>query len=253
MLGLAKDQTNHPGYLPFFLLLPLLILLPLWVIFFEKARTISRIIGFILVQEKQILMNSDLGVIGWESAMEEYRSQKNALDGEYIKRLKDAGNFKKETKPLSESVYWFIVYCVFLLLSLSCIVMSVMSLKDVFPTDHSLDMLVWSATVIFMLMLCCSIVLALLEDGTRRFQKIKIWCIESGFFLVVVIIAGSVMLIYPGIFSTPFLYWCIFVVFWISFIICAGATLWYFKNLVNGRYSYREFEWRWETIMGIKP
>ena len=253
MLGLAKDQTNPPNCLPVFFLLPLMILLPLWIIFFDKARTISRIIGFILTQEKLILKKSDLGVIGWESAMEEYRKQKLSLDDKYRERRSNqkTPDLQNKNKPLSESVYWVIVYCVFLLLSLSCLLLSIAAFKNQFFKEYLHDNIFIMGCLLFASTLICSLFLALREDGTRRFQKIKIWSIGSGILLIITIIFGSILLIHPDIFTFEFLYWCILVIFWIAFVICAGVTLWYFKNLVKGRYSYREFEWRWKTILDI--
>jgi hypothetical protein len=259
MLGLAKDQTDQTGgilsnYLPFYFLSPLLILLPLWVIFFDKARTISRIIGFILNQEKLLFQNSELGILGWETAMEEYRLKKEDLDTLYIKKrsFPDVHRPDIPNKPLSDSVYWFIVYLVFFLLSLVCIIMSILSFKELFLKDGTIDIVFWgSAAFVFVVILIGSILLALFEDGTRKFQKIKKFCIRSGIVIAALILLVSFYLLFPKLSLLASLYWTIFVTFWIAYAICAGATMWFFNNLVNGRYSYREFEWRWKKILEI--
>jgi hypothetical protein len=320
MLGLVNSQANPDNplcnYLPFYFLSPLLILLPLWVIFYDKARTISRIIGFVINQEKLLLQNSTLGVTGWETAMEEYRQMKDYFDDQY-KEDRIIYQFLRPAKSLSESIYWFIVYCVFLLLSLACLVMSILAFRISVAKNPSVDFNFLGGMAFFAVVLALALLMALREDGSRKFRKIKNFCIIAGVFLMVLGIAGPAFLLFrpamspllfiwivvavgwtvsatlslfhestddgtmgsPGhndlwmsifcvitiifailsvsVFSLQvstlgFAYWAVLVVLWVSFAICAGITLWFFKNLVNGRYSYREFEWRWKKILMIR-
>jgi hypothetical protein len=55
-------------------LVPLVILLPFWLIFFDKATTITRIVGYYRVIEKGMLHEDALKkLIGWENALAKYR------------------------------------------------------------------------------------------------------------------------------------------------------------------------------------
>jgi hypothetical protein len=262
MLGLAKDQTNSL-LLPFYFLLPLLILLPLWVIYFEKARTISRIIGFIQLQEKLIFSEKfEYGIIGWETAMQKYRDQNDAFENEYTKnqrnrnsqnKSKEEANEikKKEEKRLSESVYWFTVNGVFLLLSLSCILMSLISLFKENLQINSTSVMIFSPVILIPLS-AFSLYLALNENGTRRFRDIVNLCVKIGLTLVLAFFLITFVLFLiaqPTIISYLYWYTWILVLFSISYLSCTGVTMWYLKNLVRGRYTYPEFERRWETII----
>lgn len=120
---LRKDSYIPPEYL---VLLPLIFLIPLWIIFFEKARTVARIVGFIRVQEKLYMYKSNLAAIGWESAMKLYRSKQNIWDD----RKHDVYFKKSEpTKSPTTSTYWFMVYCTFFSLITTCLILSIIFLQ----------------------------------------------------------------------------------------------------------------------------
>ncbi|MBN1194587.1 MAG: hypothetical protein JXA08_04485 [Methanomicrobiaceae archaeon] len=123
--------------LPYLLLIPLLILLPLWIIFYDKARTIARIIGFLRVQETLAKENSEIGLIGWESAMKEYWTVRDKYDElhyddvfESAKKLqKDNDQQSKIRESIINSTYWSTVYALFFFFSIICLGMSFYLLK----------------------------------------------------------------------------------------------------------------------------
>ncbi|HHT9125617.1 MAG TPA: hypothetical protein ACFYD6_07335 [Candidatus Brocadiia bacterium] len=103
-------------------LLPLVILLPSWWIFFDKATTINRIIGYFRIIEKLILEQIAAGnFLGWESALAEYRK----LGG--VKEPQGSSRWKKLTGAFcllffrTTRHYWVIVMHIFLWLSLLCL------------------------------------------------------------------------------------------------------------------------------------
>lgn len=133
--GIFFSMLRQDSYIPpeYLLLLPLVFLLPLWIIFYDKARTIARIVGFLRVQEKLYMYRSDLGVVGWESAMKKYWERRTIWDN----RVFDPIFGKKETHrytsstPLASSsitsattsIYWFTVFSTFFTLNIVCLLM----------------------------------------------------------------------------------------------------------------------------------
>lgn len=65
------------------LLAPLLVVLPCWFIFFDKATTITRMVAYLTFLERAINQKNSTPYIGWENAISLYRSdaaQKQVLD-----------------------------------------------------------------------------------------------------------------------------------------------------------------------------
>lgn len=101
-----SPPTTSLGYL-----LPLTILIPSCVIFFDKAQSISRIVGYYRILEKFIIKdNCDWHFIGWESALKLFRSQ----DRKII--CKDKGRS-------SPGWYLLLIYFCYLFLALFCIIL----------------------------------------------------------------------------------------------------------------------------------
>jgi len=74
VLGLIRGSP--PESLSVFVILPLLVLFPFWLVFFDKAKTVARIVGFIRLQEYLLFAQSNFGGIGWESALSQYWEKK---------------------------------------------------------------------------------------------------------------------------------------------------------------------------------
>lgn len=89
-------------------LIPLLVLLPAWWIFFDKATTITRIVGYFRQLEKIMLQKAlAANFLGWENALAEFRKCP----------------IKVEISKNQISYYWLITYCTFFFLSLFCLLM----------------------------------------------------------------------------------------------------------------------------------
>lgn len=100
-------------------LAPLVIILPAWWIFFEKAKTISRIVGYYRVLEKFSLGVYKINFIGWENSQAKYRKAEKAE-----KLVVQAGGVKSHPRyrwyiPLQmSSPYWDCVFLIYFFLSL---------------------------------------------------------------------------------------------------------------------------------------
>jgi hypothetical protein len=131
-LGLISPTDELSNYIPFVLLIPLLILLPLWIIFFDKARTIARIVGFLRVQETLAKQNSETGLIGWESAMKKYWTVRDEYDelnyDDVFESAKESQKDNVKQNKIRESIinstYWSTVYLLFFLFCIICLGMS---------------------------------------------------------------------------------------------------------------------------------
>lgn len=113
-------------------LTPLIVLLPSWWVFFDKATTITRIIGYYRILEKLILQRCEaINFLGWENALGEFRKrQANGqliLPNEYKDNLRFSTFIKmfflRTTHP-----YSVISYDTFFALSILCIVASITSI-----------------------------------------------------------------------------------------------------------------------------
>jgi hypothetical protein len=259
---LRKDSYISPEYL---VLLPLIFLIPLWIIFFEKARTIARIVGFIRVQEKLYMYKSNLAAIGWESAMKLYRSKQNIWDD----RKHDI-HFKKSepNKSPTTSTYWFMVYCTFFSLISTCIIISI-----TFLPIHALQKF-FLILIIGITFLLSFPVLKLNKIGKdkdpdksnpdhEKHTDLSIFMMKRTLILAGCYLLLNICFFSISIYIGNFLYvnyspiedlipYLVFLIFFTAFLIGASVASWLFINLVKSRYSYPMFEHRWEIILEIE-
>ena len=61
------------------LLAPLIMILPCWWIFFDKATTITRIVGYLRILETMIITNSpgSIDYVGWENSLRRFRERQD--------------------------------------------------------------------------------------------------------------------------------------------------------------------------------
>jgi len=76
VLGLAEKLGAGPGG-GLIYLAPLVIILPCWTIFFDKATTITRIVGYSRILEHLLAGQCALSYIGWENALREFRRREH--------------------------------------------------------------------------------------------------------------------------------------------------------------------------------
>jgi len=261
-IGLLRNESGyiHPAYL---LLFPLIFLLPLWIIFYEKARSIARIVGFLRVQEKLYMFKSTLAVIGWESAMKKYWSKKDTWDNRI---LDDHFTIESSKKTATTSIYWFSVYCTFLILIVTCLVLSGIYL----PIENFTKIGIIIAVI---LTLIESFYLLKLQNIGKQKQGIdtqqkkqvkhtnlKIFSKKAIYLSIFFMTVNGIFWILTffvrendnSILISQFFPLVIYLMFFTSFVLCVSITSWMFLNLVKGRYSYDLFEKRWQIILGIK-
>lgn len=126
--GTLLGSSSHT-VLSVVFLFPLVFLVPAWWIFFDKATTITRIVGYYRILEKLVLdrQYSVSNFTGWENSLREFR----LLQGQdklacpinqrcvcFSPRLCDIFRLKTGHR------YWLICYIIFFTLSLLCVVVS---------------------------------------------------------------------------------------------------------------------------------
>ena len=70
--GLASRADNHT---PQLYLAPLVVILPCWWTFFDKASSITRIVGYYRILEQIVLQKDRHQYLGWESSLAAFRDQ----------------------------------------------------------------------------------------------------------------------------------------------------------------------------------
>ena len=142
IIGLLKVADTMP-FEGLLMLIPLAILFPSWLIFFDKARTIARINAFLRVQEDLATQGSEAAFFGWESALAGYWGNKqlfsdkkaedpkeNAVRKENADRIrKHIASAPKNRKKLSSYTYWITTYAIFVSLSIVCLLLSAITIK----------------------------------------------------------------------------------------------------------------------------
>jgi hypothetical protein len=119
----ASIDNTLNSYYGIAYLFPLTILIPTWWIFFDKAMTISRIVGYYRNLERLILKSHTANFRGWENALNRFR------------RLQEQGRLKHRSRlRLKELLphrlphrYWILTYATFFGLSILCLAMSFFS------------------------------------------------------------------------------------------------------------------------------
>ncbi len=129
--GLLLGILGRPGLSTessLLLLLPLTILLPFWWVFFDKAKTITRIVGYYRLLEKHMLsVGLDIDFIGWENGLAKFREwqQKGRL------KIPDDQTPRRGVRAIFDALfirtahpYWILVYAFFFGLSGLCLLLA---------------------------------------------------------------------------------------------------------------------------------
>lgn len=133
--AITSGGAVSPAFRGAAFLAPLVVLLPCWWIFFDKATTITRIVGYYRVIERMLseYPNSGIRYIGYEQALERYRwaddqrGRQETPDCEAVTRLKAerAEYYEKAGTGRARGIrykYWYVNWVTFLVLStLSCL------------------------------------------------------------------------------------------------------------------------------------
>ncbi len=129
LLGLGT-MLGSEKILGIVFLFPLIIILPAWWIFFDKASTITRIVGYYRILEKIVLNEQYIALKfeGWENNLRNYRYlqyQGKIVCPEDYKCLFFKPKLSNIFNLKTGHRYWLICYCIFFALSVLCITVSI--------------------------------------------------------------------------------------------------------------------------------
>jgi len=159
LFGFSSLQSQ-PYFQAIAFLAPLIIILPCWWIFFDKATTITRIVGYYRVLEQIIkeYPNRNNWFIGYETALALYRKQDDSglhTKAQYLKFKNDKiKKFSSDSQRGIRHKYWLINWCTFGGLSLFCCITSLTFYKGLFSWNNTpiligIVLLIWSAISTF--------------------------------------------------------------------------------------------------------
>ena len=113
---------------PLLYLLPLVIVIPSWFIFFDKARTITRIVGYCRHLEAFLRHEHEPGqFLGWERVLGNYRKIDSGIAQNLLKTPAWRKHFRISLRHFAAAAflrrqpYWVLAYYTFLSLSAACI------------------------------------------------------------------------------------------------------------------------------------
>jgi len=151
-----------------FFLVPLLLLIPFWWIFFDKAVTITRIVGYYRILESLILgTKTSHDFIGWENALAKFRRDRSLHEANIPE-----DSAREKTNPRAKS-YWISGYLIFFSLSAVCL-----GLPWVFHTLCGKELIIFIITGVAFLISAVSnfIVFWKLTSGSYSYTRNeKIW------------------------------------------------------------------------------
>jgi hypothetical protein len=122
-----ESAEGSPG--PSLYLLPLVVILPSWCIFFDKARTITRIVGYYRIAEKALRREpepSPAQFPGWENSLGLFRKRRQDVAHELastrkVNLGKRIARFPLAALLIGSQEYWVLTYYTFLALSVVCL------------------------------------------------------------------------------------------------------------------------------------
>ncbi len=160
LLGLATTLASSLD-LGVIFLFPLIVLFPSWWIFFDKATTITRIVGYYRILERLILQHCRAtNFVGWENALGEFRKRQTCRELNAPKNEQDNSRLARWIEIFSLHTshrYWVISYFTFFALSGLCVLVSITSLKTAWlfvipvPALLFLVSVLWNARIVWQL------------------------------------------------------------------------------------------------------
>lgn len=129
LLGIVGSWSQNRETHNFFLA-PLIIVLPFWWIFFDKATTITRIVGYVRHLEDIVVKGSvPAGFRPWENALGKYRTEQAALWHRFGQRQASKERLGRVLVAVvilrTTQKYWVLAYWTFALLSLVCLLLGI--------------------------------------------------------------------------------------------------------------------------------
>ena len=139
LIGEADENSHQRASL---FLVPLLVIVPNWTFFFDKAKSISRIVGYIRKVEKLITGTSESGkFISWEVGLGNFRDADNGLEDLKTKQGAKSSVFAAFCVFLfrTRQKYWVLNYHMYFIGSALCLTFSYQNQAD------PIYQIVWSA------------------------------------------------------------------------------------------------------------
>ena len=175
ILGLAAILGNDFKGLA--LLAPLAIILPNWAIFFDKATTITRIVGYQRILEKQACADKPIyKYLGYENALAKFRKHEKEVWAVVREEMKSRRARYRDVFLLqTRHRFWMINWYTFAILSLICCVgaYTVLGNNDVtlsLPFGIQLtapERTMWAGSSFVILGICATYTLLLILELTR--------------------------------------------------------------------------------------
>jgi hypothetical protein len=262
IFSILNISDKNPAQYPFLLLIPLIVIFPSWIIFFDKSRTISRLTAFLRLQEKLAVMKSPECVLGWETALEKYwaEHEKFKIGTKYRENVDTAlRNAPESRKRISSHIYWGMAFFIFLLLAVISL-----SLTGVYIGRVEIIVLLATGFLIFWFSFIRKIRKGNLNflSGLSNYSFREILDLAIKFFyrflvIEIVMIAGYALWLFmtdPGSgFLTSLESMLVFIFALGLFMVISLTTFYIFINLIRGRYATSVYELRWTVVLGVSP
>lgn len=234
LLGLAYNMASTENA-PFpnlgvLYLIPLTIILPFWWIFFDKATTITRIVGYYRILEELLIdPTKEVNYVGWENSLTKFRGQYGVMPQRSKGSFKLAlTNFLNLLLLQTSHRYWMLTFYTFASLSLVALLTCFFTLK---VTISETELFVSGAIFLVGFSL----------------GYLKGWRVQVG---VVVCSLGLIFLIFYFT-SYPPSRMAVFVLFAAAFIVGVSITRNFtmVQRLAWGEYSYNFSYDIWKTLL----
>lgn len=145
ILGLLKSFSASSANSDLVYLLPLIIIVPCWWFFLDKARSVSRVVGYYRILEGMVLGRLSVRDFpGWEGALARFREQgrRQIQEVRTLRIQKESfrwrlRRFAELMMPGSPSAYICMAFYTFAALSLMCLTATLMSQAATTDVDRS--------------------------------------------------------------------------------------------------------------------
>ena len=143
--GVFKQGGNQGFVAPSAYLVPLVILIPCWWGFFDKAKTITRIVGYFRILERIALIEKGKEVsgiehfFGWENSVSEYRKAERTgwFEKLHYRRRVPIWEIVKAIFLVPSQRYWSLAHYTYLVLCLLCVLTAIMQRFDGYAAHAS--------------------------------------------------------------------------------------------------------------------
>jgi hypothetical protein len=181
LFGLAEVFPDKTDARSVSFLAPLVILLPCWLTFFDKATTITRIVGYMRIIELELCRETP-AYLGYENALMLFREKERSHPPETRQRLRHLGKWPSYVWLLALRTrhrYWMINWWTFFVLGSICCILVPLS-------EPQWTLRVWvplavAASSVLLVALYTFRVVANLVRGSYSYRNVfEFWCKHLG-------------------------------------------------------------------------